>query len=107
MKQIGNKVSYVKNPFAKRSYVCLGLGLAALSLAAGAMYISVSAAGKGGLNTGAFGFSSIAASLMGIWYGILSFLEKDCNYILSRIGISIEVVLMIIWAVIMITGLTG
>ena len=41
-------------------------------------------------NTGAYGFSSMAAAIMGLWYGILSFTEDDCNYILARIGMALE-----------------
>ena len=79
MRQIGNKVSYVKNPFAKNSFYCLGLGIASLLLGALSMYFSVKNAGQGGLNTGAYGFSSMAAAIMGLWYGILSFTEDDCK----------------------------
>ena len=42
---------------------------------------------------------------MGLWYGLLSFREKERNYILAKIGISIGLVLLIIWVVIIITGL--
>lgn len=105
MKQIGKKVSYVKNPFARNSYYSLGLGISSLGLMAASMYLSVSQAGQGGLNTGALGFSSIVAALMGIWYGVLSFTEKNHNYILARIGLGICVVLGIVWTVIIITGI--
>lgn len=105
MKQIGDKVSYVKNPFAKNSYYSLVLSILALVLGAASMYLSVSKAGQGELNTGAFGFSSITAALMGLWYGVCSFAEKDRNYILAKIGLSISLVLVIVWAVIVITGI--
>ena len=105
MKQIGDKVSYVRNPFARNSYYCLGLAILSLGLGAGSMYLSVARAGQGGLNTGAWGFASIMAALMGLWYGLLSFREKERNYILAKIGISIGLVLLIIWVVIIITGL--
>ena len=49
--------------------------------------------------------SSLAAALMGLWYGVRSFMEKDRNYILAKIGISICVVLVIVWAVIIVTGI--
>ena len=94
MRQIGNKVSYVKNPFAKNSFYCLGLGIA-----------SVKNAGQGGLNTGAYGFSSMAAAIMGLWYGILSFTEDDCNYILARIGMALEGIILLVWVIIIFTGI--
>ena len=105
MRQIGDKVSYVRNPFARNSYHCLTLAVLGLALGTASMYLSVARAGQGGLNTGAYGFSSLAAALMGLWYGVRSFMEKDRNYILAKIGISICVVLVIVWAVIIITGI--
>ena len=76
-----------------------------LALGTASMCLSVTRAGQGGLNTGAYGFSSLVAALMGLWYGVRSFMEKDRNYILAKIGISISVVLVIVWAVIIITGI--
>ena len=105
MKQIGDKVSYVRNPFAKNGYYCLALAVLSLALGGAGMYLSVASAGQGGLNTGALGFSSIAAALMGLWYGVCSFTEKDRNYILAKIGLSISLVLLIVWGVIIITGI--
>ena len=98
MKFSKNRISYVKNPVAKNSFPCLGLGAAA-------MYISVTLAGQGGLNTGALGFSSLVFALMSLWYGFLSFREKERNYILARIGASLGGVLVIVWLVIIITGI--
>ena len=102
---VGDKVSYVRNPFARNSYYCLTLAVLGLALGTASMYLSVARAGQGGLNTGAYGFSSLVAALMGLWYGVRSFMEKDRNYILAKIGISICVVLVIVWAVIIITGI--
>ena len=98
MRQIGNKVSYVKNPLAKNSFYCLGLGIVSLLLGALSMYFSVR-------NAGAYGFSSMAAAIMGLWYGILSFTEDDCNYILARIGMALEGIILLIWVIIIFTGI--
>ena len=105
MKFSKNRISYVKNPLARNSFLCLGLGIISLGLGAAAMCISVAAAGQGGLNTGALGFSSLLAALFSLWYGFLSFREKDRNYILARIGASLGGVLVIVWLVIIITGI--
>lgn len=107
MRQVGNKISYVRNPFARRSFFCLGLGILALGLGAFSIYLSLKGAGQGGPNTGAYGFSSITAAAVGLWYGILSFTEDNCNYILSKIGIALEGVLIIFWTVIIIIGFAG
>ena len=107
MRQVGNKISYVRNPFARQSFFCLRLGILALGLGTFSIYLSLKGAGQGGLNTGAYGFSSIVAAAAGLWYGILSFTEDNCNYILAKIGIALEGILIIIWAVILIIGFTG
>lgn len=107
MKQIGDKVSYLRNPLARRGFGCLGFGLAALALGGVSVYMSVSRAGQGGLNTGAYGFASIMACLAALWYGFLAFREKERNYILARIGTWMSLVLLILWTVIIITGIIG
>ena len=53
MRQIGDKVSYVRNPFARNSYYCLTLAVLGLALGTASMYLSVARAGQGGLKTGA------------------------------------------------------
>ena len=85
MKYVGDKVSYIRHPFAKNSYFSLGLGLVCMLLATGTMIVSVRNAGQAGLITGALGFSSIVAAVMGIWFGFISFMEKEKNYILAKI----------------------
>ncbi len=105
LRQIGNKVSYVKNPLAKNSFYCLGLGIVSPSFRCLKYVFSVRNAGQGGLNTGAYGFSSMAAAIMGLWYGILSFTEDDCNYILARIGMALEGIILLIWVIIIFTGI--
>lgn len=105
MKHVGDKISYVRHPFARNSYYCLVLGIICLILAGVSMCLSVIRAGKGEPNAGAFGFSSIAAALMGLRFGMLSFREKERNYILAKIGTLICLVLLIMWIVIVMIGL--
>ena len=45
MRQIGDKVSYVRNPFARNSYYCLTLAVLGLALGTASM---VSVCGQGG-----------------------------------------------------------
>ena len=86
MRQIGDKVSYVRNPFARNSYYCLTLAVLGLALGTASMCLSVTRAGQGGLNTGAYGFSSLVAALMGLWYRWCAHLWKRYrNYILAKI----------------------
>lgn len=105
MKYVGDKVSYIRHPFAKNSYFSLGLGLVCMLLATGSMILSVRNAGQGGLITGALGFSSIAAAVMGIWFGLISFMEKEKNYILAKIGVGIALVVVIFWIMVLVVAL--
>ncbi len=105
VKYVGDKVSYIRHPFAKNSYYSLALAVLGLLLAAASMALSVRNAGQGGLVTGALGFSSIAAVVMGGWYGLLSFTEKEKNYILTKIGLGIILVVVVFWLMVIIVGL--
>ena len=49
--------------------------------------------------------SSIAAVVMGGWYGLLSFTEKEKNYILTKIGLGIILVVVVFWLMVIIVGL--
>lgn len=101
------KVSYIRKPFAKKSFLSLGLALGALVL--GVLGISSAAvtAGQAQLNVAAVCFCSMLISIFSLFYGVLSFFEKEKKYILSKIGICISVILVIFWTVLLIIGIRG
>ncbi len=101
------KISYIKKPFAKRSFICLPLAAAALVFGAVSLYLSVQLQGNGGLNVGAWGFSSLLFAVAGLVYGGLSFTEKEKNYNLAKIGIIISGLLILFWLCMIIVGLLG
>ena len=88
MKYVGDKVSYIRHPFAKNSYFSLGLGLVCMLLATGTMIVSVRNAGQAGLIT-----------------GFISFMEKEKNYILAKIGVGIALVVIIFWLMVLVVAL--
>ena len=101
------KVSYIRKPYAKKSFLSLGLALGALVL--GGLGISSAAitAGQAQLNVAAVCFCSMLISIFSLFYGVLSFFEKEKKYILSKIGIGISALLFIFWAVLLIIGIKG
>lgn len=101
------KVSYIRKPFAKRSFMSLGLAAGALILALIGIASSVMTAGNAELNVAAVCFCSLLVALVSLIYGALSFLEKEKKYILSKIGMAVSGLLIIIWAVLIIIGLGG
>ena len=85
MRQIGNKVSYVKNPLAKNSFYCLGLGIVSLLLGALSMYFSVRNAGQGGTEyRSLWVFKHGSSHYGGSGTASFPFTEDDCNYIFSQ-----------------------
>ena len=104
MKYVGNKVSYIRHPFAKNGFFSFGLGLVSLAFAAGTLILSVRRGGQGGMVTGALGFSSIVFGLMGLWYSFLAFREQEKNYIFAKIGLGLQIVVLICWIMVIIVG---
>ncbi|WP_349948596.1 calcium:proton exchanger [Lacrimispora sp. BS-2] len=101
------RVSYIRKPFAKRSFLSLGLAIGALILGIIGIVSSVMAEGQAQLNVAAVCFCSLLISLFSLVYGVLSFFEKEKKYILSKIGMGISLGLIILWTVLIIIGIKG
>ena len=90
MERIGNKVSYIRKPLAKYSFVSAGLGTAALlfgCIAIGAAYYFQ---GDAPLSAAAVGFCSILTAVSAVVYGVVSFFGKGENFILGEISLGIS-----------------
>lgn len=105
MRRKNNKISYIKKPFARRSFICLPLAAAALAFGIVSLVLSVRMQGNGEVNVAAWGLSSILFAAVSLIYGMTSFLEREMNYILSKIGIGISSVLLVFWICMIIVGL--
>lgn len=70
------KVSYIRKPFARRSFMALGLAVAALILAVIGVASSVMTAGNAELNVAAVCFCSFLIAIVSLIYGALSFLKR-------------------------------
>lgn len=101
------KISYIKKPLAKKSFVCLGLAAVALVCGFISLRISVAMQGNGGANVGAWGLSSLLFTFASLAYGGLSFLEKEKKYILSKIGIAVSGLSLIFWICMLVVGIIG
>lgn len=105
--KVEKRVSYVKKPFAKNSFFCIGLSAASLALLVWALADSIYAQGQSGLKVAAMGICSMVVSGFAAWYGRLSMLEKEKNYILARIGTGIAAVVFVLWLIMIIIGMRG
>ena len=104
MKRIGNKVSYIRKPLAKNSFVSAGLSAVSVILAAAAVGLSYMSQGNAPLTAAALGFSSILTAVSAIAYGVFSFFEKEKNYLLAKISLTASGVMVFIWLIIIALG---
>ena len=81
MERIGNKVSYIKKPFAKNSFVAAGLAAAAL------------------------GFCSIIIAVSAVVYGAFAMMEKEKNYLLAKISLAAAGILLFVWVLMIVFSL--
>lgn len=105
MRRKNHKISYIRKPFARKSFFCLPLAAAALVFGIVSLVLSVRMQGNGEINVAAWGLSSILFAVAALAYGMTSFLEREMNYILSKIGIGISAALLVFWVCMIIVGL--
>ena len=100
MERIGNKVSYIKKPLAKNSFVA-----AALLFYAAAIVFSYHTQGNAPLAAAALGFCSIITAVSSVVYGIFAMMEKEKNYILAKICLAAAGILLLVWALMIVFAL--
>lgn len=99
------RISYIKKPFSRKSFSSLGfmaVGVLAFLISLG---LSVHNQGNGEVNIAAWGITSILFSVIAMWYGASSFLEKEMNYILSKISMTVSGILLVFWFCMILVGL--
>lgn len=101
------RYTYIKKPFARKSFFCLPLSVLSLALFAVSLGLSVRLQGQGGLNVAAWGFSSFVFAAAAMAYGVMSLFEREMNYILSKIGMGISGLLIVFWICMIVVGLIG
>lgn len=97
MERIGNKVSYIKKPLARNSLVAAGLSAAALIFAAAAVGLAYYAQGNAPLPAAALGFCSILTAASSVAYGIFALFEKKKNYLLAKVCLGADGLLLLAW----------
>lgn len=105
MERIGNKVSYIRKPLARYSFVASGLTIAAYIFAAAAVMLSYRAQGNAPMVSAALGFCSIINAVSACVYGVFSFFEKEKNYLLAKICLITAGLAVFFWLVIVLVSL--
>ena len=105
MERIGNKVSYIKKPLAKNSFVAAGLVAAALLFYAAAIGFSYHTQGNAPLAAAALGYCSIIIAVSSVVYGVFAMMEKEKNYLLAKISLAAAGILLLVWALMIVFAL--
>ena len=105
MQKRQRKISYIKKPFARGSRISLPFAAVSLACFVMSLVISVRHQGNGDVNAAAWGFSSIVFAVISLVYSVASLMEKEMNYILSKISLGISGVLLVCWICMTIAGL--
>lgn len=105
MERIGNKVSYIKKPFAKSSFPSALLAAAALCFMTISLWLAYKTQGNASLFAAALGFCSIVTAAASLIYGILALLEKEKNYRIAKVSTAIAGIEILIWLIIIVIAL--
>lgn len=105
MRRIGNRVSYIKKPFAEGGILAAGLCVPALLFLVAAVGIGCYTKGNAPLYAAGMGLCSILLILASVSCGIFSFFEKDKNYFLSKAGLAADGVMALVWILVISTAL--
>lgn len=101
------RVSYVKKPLARRSLMSIGLAFVGMLLFLVGILMAIRARGQAELYVAAIGFCSMLLSAVAVFYGVISYMEKEKNYILAKIGIGAGGTVVLVWFIMIIAGMRG
>lgn len=100
-----NYVNYVRKPLAKRGFYAAGLTSIGFILFGSVLGLAVKSQGNVPLNVGAMAFSSLLFALCGLVYGIQALFEKEKNYILAKLSIILDGLMILVWVIMLMIGL--
>lgn len=103
-RQTDNRISYIKKPMAKHSFICLISAAVGVALCVAGMVFSVRSQGDTPLGAVAACFSGVLFSVVSLRYGYCSFKEPEKNYILAKIGTVAAAAMVILCFVILLIG---
>ena len=69
------------------------------------IYTSYQAKGNGGIILGAAGFMGILVAICGFVIGVMSFREEDKHYVMSRTGVILNAIVLLLWVCIYLIGI--
>ena len=105
----GNRNRYyvndVRKPLAKRGFYAIGATGVSLVFFGSVLGLAVKSQGHVPLNVSAMAFSSFLFALCGLFFGMRALFEKEKNYILAKLSIFLDGLLVLVWLIVMGIGL--
>ncbi len=98
-------VNYIRKPLAKGGFYAAGITAVGLVLFGSVIGLAVKSQGNVPLNVGAMAFSSFLFALCGLFYGIGAMFEKEKNYILAKLSVIMDSLMILVWVIMLIIGL--
>lgn len=91
------RYSYIRYPFSKTGWYCLGVGLAALLLTAAALVTAVRSRTEVSLFIAAVGLSAILTDICGMIFLFNALKEKEKSHIFTLIGGAMLAAVLLMW----------
>ncbi len=98
-------VNYIRKPLAKGGFYAAGITAVGLVLFGSVIGLAVKSRGNVPLNVSAMAFSSLLFALCGLIYGIRAMWEKEKNYILAKLSVILDGLMILVWVIMLIVGL--
>lgn len=98
-------VNYVRKPLAKRGFYAIGATGVSLVFFGSVLGLAVKSQGHVPLNVSAMAFSSFLFAFCGLFFGMRALFEKEKNYILAKLSIFLDGLLVLVWLIVMGIGL--
>jgi|GEM_PF-3793162 len=92
------RISYVKKPHGERGIIGTALGIVSLILIIVSIYLASITNGNAKLDMAAYAVCAILTMGVGISFSILGLIEIDKNKLLPKIGIGINITVLIVFA---------
>ena len=91
------RYSYIRYPFSRTGWYCIGIGAAAVLLTGAALVTAVRASSEVGLFTAAVGLSAILIDLCGMVFLFNALKEKEKNHIFTLLGGAMLIGVLAMW----------
>ena len=98
-------VNYIRKPLAKGGFYAAGITAVGLVLFVSVNAMSVNSRYNVPLNLSSMAFSSLLFALCGLIYGIRAMWEKEKNYILAKLSVILDGLMILVWVIMLIVGL--